>query len=74
MAKHPDLSQIDDIMQKGDNFSVSGEEYERLTGAPLPKDDSYLQKKSAVAKRAKDAGFQIKVSYEAVRTVRFEKQ
>lgn len=74
MAKHPNLSQIEDIMKKGNNFSMTEEEYERSTGAPLPKGDSYLQKKSAVAKRAKDVGFQIGVSYEAVRTVRFVKQ
>lgn len=74
MARRPNLSPIESIMQKGDDFSMSGDEYERLTGVPLPKSDSYLQKDSAIAKRASDAGFQIEVAHEAVRTIRFIRQ
>ena len=57
----PKLERIVDRFKKGKNFSLSREEYIRLTGADIPQSASYTRSSSAIAKRAKEYGYQITV-------------
>ena len=58
---HPRLTQIEERMKKGKDFTLTRSDYLRLTGTDIPQKASYTQKSSAVAKRAKQYGYQITV-------------
>lgn len=57
MGKHPNLDSLDYLFEKGVDFQLSAKLYEEQTGAPLPKEKSYLKNTSAFAQRAKDRGY-----------------
>ncbi|WP_294754395.1 hypothetical protein [uncultured Ruminococcus sp.] len=65
----PDLSKIKKKFELGDEFSLTEKQYQKLTGASIPKDGYYLIHKSAVAKAAKEKGFKVVVKE---RTIIFE--
>lgn len=48
---------MDDLFVKGTDFQITGTDYQRLTGAELPKDNSYLKCSSAFARWAREKGF-----------------
>lgn len=57
----PRLEKIVEKMRKGKNFELTREQYIRMTGADTPQNEKYLMAKSAVAKRAHEAGYSITV-------------
>ena len=48
-------------MESGEDFTLSRPEYLKLTGVDIPQDKSYTEKRSAVAKRAKECGYVLEV-------------
>lgn len=59
MSKKPNTNKIKKILQRGVNFKLSREEYIKLTGADIPQNKNYTERKSAVAKLADEYGFRI---------------
>ena len=59
MGKNPNLSKLDYLFDQGKDFFLSSRDYKEKTGAPLPKDNSYLKTKSAFAIRAEEKGYLI---------------
>lgn len=55
----PKLEKIIKIMEKGKDFELTNEEYRTETGLDIPKGKDYVEKRSAVAQRAKEHGFSI---------------
>ena len=61
MAGRPKLDKIVERMERGKDFTITRPEYIAITGIDLPQDKSYTEKRSAVAKRAKECGYAIEV-------------
>lgn len=61
MAGKPNLAGIEEMMQSNMDFSMTLTQYECSTGIPLPKEKSYTEQRSAVARCAKRNGFRVKV-------------
>ena len=59
MGKHPDLDKLDDLFAKGQDFQLSGRNYEDKTGVALPKAKSYIKYGSALSRKANEHGFVI---------------
>ncbi len=70
MSKNPKFTELISLFESNTDFSLTEEQYEEMTGAPLPKETNYLLKKSAVAKRAVEHGFQLVLNE---RTISFKK-
>ena len=66
MAKKPDLSKIIDSLKDGKAFQMTDAQYEKKTGARLPKEKSYLINSSALAKVCKEYGYTIKVQEKTI--------
>ena len=60
MAK-PKLEKIENKLKKGENFSLSRNQYFALTGTDIPQSKYYTEKNSAIAKKAKIYGYTINV-------------
>lgn len=56
----PNLHSFKKLFQSGKSFSITREQYQKDSGATLPK-QPYLQKNSALARMAKEYGYDIKV-------------
>ena len=61
MSRKPNLHSLDKFFKKGKDFELTDAEYERHTGIRLPKNKSYLLKRSALAKKCELEGFKISV-------------
>ncbi len=61
MAKRPNLQGLESYFCKGQDFKLTDAEYEKITGAMLPKDASYLRKRSALARKALSEGYRIEL-------------
>jgi len=48
----PNLSKIVDLLDKGENFELTNQQYKKKTGLDFPKNNSYAKNKSSVAKMA----------------------
>ena len=59
MSKHPNLSELDYLFEKGTDFRLSDRLYQEKTGAALPKEKSYIKHSSALAKWANEKGYYI---------------
>lgn len=59
MAK-PNLSSFELLFQSGESFSITEEQYLKEAGLNFPK-QPYLQTNSALAKMAKNYGYEIKI-------------
>lgn len=70
MAK-VDFSKIKEMIDSSLDFSITEKQYEKLTGRKLPKDNSYIINKSALAQFAKECGLRIKIQE---KTITFEKE
>lgn len=57
MSKKPNLKSLESLFLEGKNFELTDTQYEKKTGAALPKDKSYIIKKSALAKEAGKHGY-----------------
>ncbi len=49
------------MFESGRDFELTEAQYEKKTGARLPKNSYYLCKKSALAKRADEKGYEIEL-------------
>ncbi len=70
MGKQPNLSELLPLFEAHADFSLTEAQYAEKTGAALPKDASYLLKKSAVARFAAEKGYVLSLNE---RTVSFKK-
>ena len=61
MAKKPNLQGLESYFGKGKDFRLTDAKYEKLTGAMLPKNSSYLKNRSALARRAESEGYYIEL-------------
>ena len=66
MSNKPKLKNLNDLFAKGENFTLTDAQYERKTGAPLPKEKSYIINRAALSKLAKENGYTIQVIEKAV--------
>lgn len=59
--KKPNLTDVDKMLERGKDFELTRDKYLKMTGADIPQDKNYTQKRSAVAKHAKNFGYVIEV-------------
>ncbi len=71
MAKHPNLKEIEEMLDRGNDFELTETKYEKKTGAPLPKKPYYIVKGSALARLAATKGYELSV---VEKTVIFKKK
>ena len=57
MAKALDLSPLDDLFAKGEDFELTDVQYEEKIKKSLPKDAGYIKRKSPLARKAQENGF-----------------
>lgn len=57
MGKRPKLTELDYLFEKGTTLEIPDKLYEEKTGVSLPKEKSYLIKRSALSARAKEKGY-----------------
>ncbi len=61
MARKPNLSALDSYFKKGKDFRLTDAEYAKETGAWLPRDKYYIKRKSALARKAEEEGYEVDV-------------
>lgn len=61
MSGRPDLAGIRRQMAKGKDFQLTRDQYIRSTGIDIPQNKSYTENDSAVAKAAKENGYELEV-------------
>ena len=59
MAKKPNFSELKKLFEANKDFELTDAQYEKKTGAPLPKNKYYTITNSALAKLAKIHGYSI---------------
>lgn len=64
-----DFSQLGDILDSSTDFSLTEDQYQKLTGRKMPKEESYLTQRSALANYARSRGLKIRVQK---KTITFE--
>lgn len=69
MAK-PNLADVETLLAKGEEFSLTDSQYRKKSGLSLPKDRNYLIKKSALSKLCAKYGFRIAVQEKQVEFVK----
>jgi len=74
MGRRPKMSAIEKRLEEGKDFVINRNEYISLTGIDIPQNPYYTAKKSAVAKLAKEHGFEIQVIPEQLKFVNVEGQ
>lgn len=67
----PNLERIIELLESGEQFSLTENQYQRETGLNIPKNNTYLVKNSAVARKAKEYGYKLILQE---RTILFEKE
>ncbi|MDE6656955.1 MAG: hypothetical protein K2J88_00020 [Oscillospiraceae bacterium] len=67
----PELEKIIELLKSGEPFSLTNSQYKNKTGLPIPKNNAYVVRDSAVARKAKEYGYKVKVQE---RTISFEKE
>lgn len=66
----PKLDKIVKQMELGKDFELNSQEYKKKTQADFPKDKNYAEKRSAVAKKAKEYGYHIEVIPQRIRFIK----
>lgn len=61
-----DFSELEDILSTSINISLSEDQYKKITGRNMPKNESYLIRKSALANFALAHGLRIHVQKKAI--------
>lgn len=61
MSKKPNLKALESLFKNGESFELTDAQYEKKTGAPLPKSKQYIIKESALAKEASKYGYFLEV-------------
>lgn len=64
--KKPKFEKLLPLLQSNEDFSLTESQYEEKTGAPLPIGIYYLKKQSALAKIAREHGFEIWVQEKTI--------
>lgn len=67
----PKLEKIIELLESGEQFSLTESQYKGKTGLNVPKNNTYTVKKSAVARKAKEYGYKLVLQE---RTILFEKE
>lgn len=70
MGKNPKLNEIKQRLSSGESFDLTDAQYEKMTGARLPKDKNYLKKRSALANAATKEGYRLEVIEKTVRFIK----
>lgn len=65
-----DFSQLGDILDSSTDFSLTEDQYQKLTGRKMPQSEAYLTQKSALANFAMSRGLKIRVQK---KTITFER-
>ena len=76
MARALDLSPLNDLFAKGEDFELTDIQYENKIKKSLPQNVGYIKRKSPLAQKAKENGFIIAEVIEkpiVMRTVVFKK-
>jgi len=66
MGTKPKLDMLTPLFAKGESFSLTDAQYEKRTGAMLPKEKNYLLKRSALAKMCRKYGYSLKLQEKIV--------
>lgn len=76
MKKHPKFDELEHLFDGNVEFTLPEKEYEKLTGASLPRSKKYLINQSAFSKWLQERGWSIVNVEEPTveRTVRIEKR
>ena len=61
-----DFSELEDILNSSINISLTEDQYKKITGRNMPKSESYLVCKSALANFALSHGLRIHVQKKAI--------
>ena len=59
--RHPKLGGLIEKMKRGKDFSITREQYIKMTGVDIPQNKYYTEKSSAIAKAAEDNGYTVEV-------------
>ena len=65
MAK-PKLETLSQLCLSNEDFSLTERQYEKSTGAPLPKSFYYLKNNSALSKIAKKYGYVVEIKEKTI--------
>lgn len=57
MARALDLSPLDDLFAKGEDFELTDVQYEEKIKKSLPQNANYIKRNSPLAQRAREKGF-----------------
>lgn len=71
MSKRPKFAEFIPLFETNSEFSITEEQYESMTGVPLPKGSYYLLNSSALYKKAAEYGFELILNE---RTISFKKR
>ncbi len=66
MVRKPKFDKLLPLFETGEDFSLTERQYEKSTGATLPKYFDYLKKKSALANIAKEYGFTVEIQEKTI--------
>lgn len=66
MASKPKFEKLLSLFEAQSDFSLTESQYEKSTGAALPKDFYYLKSKSALATLAKKYGFSVEIQEKTI--------
>lgn len=61
MSKNPNLKSLENLFEKGKDFELTDTQYEKKTGAALPKNKYYILHNSALARKASEYGYSLEV-------------
>ena len=61
MSKKPNLTSLGNLFESGKDFELTDAQYEKKTGAPLPKHKYYILNQSALAKEAQKYGYELEL-------------
>ena len=61
MSKNPNLKDVEELFKKGAEFSLTDAQYEKKTGATLPKNKNYLLNNSALSRWAQHYKYDLEV-------------
>ena len=67
----PKLEKIIKLLESGEPFNLTDTQYHEKTGLHIPKSNSYLLNKSAIARKAKEYGYRLTLQE---RQISFEKE
>jgi hypothetical protein len=63
MGRNLELSWLEEMLAKGEDFEVTDEQYRERTGYPLPKNAQSIRgKKAPIGRRAAKNGFAVQVT------------